>query len=162
MKTTIVVSLAVAAAMSVAPAQETKPEKTLGEKTADTLGKAGERAKDAGRALTDTTKKAADAVVDVVTPDKDARRVEVKLTEHQIDMPKTLKPGKTAFVVRNAGKEKHNFEIEGEGIEKKFVANLSPDETKVLNVDLKPGTYKIYCPVKDHEGEGMKMNLTVK
>jgi uncharacterized cupredoxin-like copper-binding protein len=77
-------------------------------------------------------------------------------------MPKKLEPGKTAFVVRNAGKEKHNFEIQGAGIEKKFFADLGPDETKVLHVDLKAGTYKVSCPVKDHEGEGMKLNLTVK
>lgn len=148
--------------MCLATAEEKKSDKTLGEKTAETLEKAKEKTKDAGRAVAETTKKAADAVVDAVTPDKDARKVEVKLTEHQIDMPKQLGTGKTAFVVRNAGKEKHNFEIVGEGIEKKFFAAVSPDETKVLHVDLKPGTYKVYCPVKDHEGDGMKLSLTVK
>jgi uncharacterized cupredoxin-like copper-binding protein len=42
------------------------------------------------------------------------------------------------------------------------MADLSPDETKVLHVDLKPGTYKVTCPVGEHEDEGMKLNLTVK
>jgi uncharacterized cupredoxin-like copper-binding protein len=42
------------------------------------------------------------------------------------------------------------------------MATVDPNETKVLHVDLKPGTYKVYCPVKDHEAEGMKLNLTVK
>jgi uncharacterized cupredoxin-like copper-binding protein len=173
MKTKLYISLAVAAALSAASAAEQKSEKTFGEKTADTLEKAGERAKDAGRALADgakdagraiadTTKKAADTVVDAVTPDKDAHRVEVTLSEHRIDMPKSLGTGKTAFVVRNAGKEKHNFEIEGQGIDKKFMTSLSPDESKVLHVDLAPGSYKVTCPVKDHEGEGMRLNLTVK
>jgi uncharacterized cupredoxin-like copper-binding protein len=64
--------------------------------------------------------------------------------------------------VRNTGKEKHNFEIEGQGIDKKFMTSLSPDESKVLHVDLAPGNYKVICPVKDHEEEGMKLNLTVK
>jgi uncharacterized cupredoxin-like copper-binding protein len=77
-------------------------------------------------------------------------------------MPKQIESGKTAFVVRNAGKEKHNFELTGEGIDKKFLATVDPNETKVLHVDLKPGAYKIICPVKDHEEEGMKLNLTVK
>jgi uncharacterized cupredoxin-like copper-binding protein len=162
MKTKLYISLAVAAALSAASAAEQKSEKTFGEKTADTLEKAGERAKDAGRALADTTKKAADTVVDAVTPDKDAHRVAVTLSEHRIDMPKSLGTGKTAFVVRNAGKEKHNFEIEGQGIDKKFMTSLSPDESKVLHVDLAPGNYKVTCPVKDHEGEGMRLNLTVK
>jgi uncharacterized cupredoxin-like copper-binding protein len=86
----------------------------------------------------------------------------VKLTEYHIDMPKKLAAGKTAFVVRNAGKEKHNFEIEGEGMEKKFLATLDPEQTKVLQVELKAGTYKVYCPVKGHEGKGMKLSLAVK
>src|SRR5678816_1085816 len=131
MKTTLYVSLAIAATLAAASAAEQKSEKTFGEKTADT-------------------------VVDAVTPDKDAHRVEVTLNEHRIDMPKSLGSGKTAFVVRNSGKEKHNFEIEGQGIDKKFMTSLSPDESKVLHVDLAPGNYKVICPVKDHEEEGMK------
>jgi uncharacterized cupredoxin-like copper-binding protein len=158
MKTVLIVPIIIAAALSVATAQE----KTLGEKTSETLQKAGEKAKEAGRAVVDGTKKATDVVVDAVTPDKDARHVEVKLVEHRIEMPKQLGTGKTAFVVHNTGKAKHNFQIAGEGIDKKFMADLSPDETKVLHVDLKPGTYKVTCPVGEHEDEGMKLNLTVK
>ena len=45
---------------------------TLGEKTSETLQKAGEATKDAGRAVAETTKKALDSVKDVVTPDSDA------------------------------------------------------------------------------------------
>jgi uncharacterized cupredoxin-like copper-binding protein len=173
MKTKLYVSLAIAAALSAATAEEKKTDKTLGERTANTLEKAGERAKDAGRAiadgakgagrtLADTTKKAADTVVDAVTPDKDAHRVEVTLNERRIDMPRSLGSGKTAFVVRNASKEKHNFEIAGQGIDKKFTTSLSPDESKVLHVDLAPGNYKVICPVKDHDEEGMRFDVTVK
>jgi uncharacterized cupredoxin-like copper-binding protein len=162
MKPITIVSFALAAAMSVAVAEEKKSEKTLGEKTADTLEKAGEKAKETGRAIVNKTKEAADAVKDAVTPDKDAHKVDVKLTEHHIDMPKALGPGKTAFVVHNAGKEKHNFEISGQGMEKKFMLNLEANETKVLHVDLKAGDYKVSCPVGDHESEGMKLSLKVK
>jgi hypothetical protein len=144
MKTILFASLALVGAMAVATAEEKKADKTFGEKTADTLQKAGEKTKDAGRALVDSTKKAGEAVVDAVTPDKDARKVEVTLAEHRIEMPKSVDPGKTAFVVHNAGKEKHNFEIQGQGIHKKFMTSLSPDESKVLHVDLTPGNYKGY------------------
>jgi len=158
MKTITISSFVLAAVMSLATAQD----KSLGEKTSETLQKAGEKVKDTGRAVADTTKKAADAVVDAVTPDNDARKVDVKLVEHRIEMPKHVAKGKTAFVVHNAGKEKHNFEIAGEGIDKKFMVDLGPDQTKVLHVDVKPGSYKVYCPVGDHEEEGMKLNLTAK
>ena len=159
MKNTIFVPFTFAACLSLVSAEE---KKTLGEKTSETFEKAKEKTKEAGRAVADTTKRAVDKVVDAVTPDEDARKVEVKLSEHHIEMPKTLGTGKTAFLVRNAGKEKHNFEIKGEGIEKKFFADIAPNDTKVLHVDLKPGNYKIYCPVGDHATDGMAANLTVK
>lgn len=162
MKTTLLVSILLAAAVSIAAAEEKNAVQSLGEKTGAALGKAKETTKDAGRAIADTTKKATESVVDAITPESDARKVEVKLSERQIDIPKRLEPGKTAFVVHNSGKEKHNFEIQGEGIEKKFFSDIGPNETKVLHVNLKPGNYKAYCPVKDHSSEGMSVNLTVK
>jgi uncharacterized cupredoxin-like copper-binding protein len=158
MKTPLIISLTLAAAVSAISAEE----KTLGEKTGDVLEKAGESARDAGHVIVDKTKKAAGAVKDALTPDKDARRVEVTLKEHEIEMPESLEAGKIAFVVRNAGSEEHNFEIEGQGIEEKFLTDLAPKDTKVLNLRLKPGTYKVYCPVEDHGAEGMKRTVTVK
>jgi uncharacterized cupredoxin-like copper-binding protein len=158
MKTTLFATLALAGALSFASAEE----KTFGEKTADTLDKAAQKTKEAGRAVADTTRKAVDSTVDAVTPDKDARKVDVTLTEHKINMPKSISAGKTAFVVTNNGKDKHNFEIEGQGLDKKFMLNIAPNDTKTLHVELKPGTYKVLCPVGDHAQEGMTLNLTVK
>jgi uncharacterized cupredoxin-like copper-binding protein len=90
------------------------------------------------------------------------RTVEVKLTEHRIDMPSSLEAGATTFKITNAGKAEHNFAVEGEGIDKELDANLEPGATGTLIVELKPGTYKVYCPVGNHEEKGMKMQLTVK
>ena len=66
MKTVLFASLALAAAISLAPAQEKKSDKTL--------EKAGEKTKAAGRAVVDTTKKAADAVKDAVADRADSAR----------------------------------------------------------------------------------------
>jgi len=161
MKMKILYSTIIAAALSTVPAFGAE-EKTLGEKTSETLGKAAEKTKEAGRAAVDATKSAATAVKDAVTPDRDAQKVEVTLTEHRIEMPRAIPAGKTAFVVTNSGKMKHNFEVEGQGIEKKFLATVDPSETKTLHVDLKPGNYKVFCPVKDHEEKGMDVTLMVK
>jgi uncharacterized cupredoxin-like copper-binding protein len=158
MKTTLFACLALAGALSFASAEE----KTFGQKTAETLDKAAQKTKEAGRAVADTTRKAADSAVDAVTPDSDARKVEVSLREHKISLPESIGAGKTAFVVTNKGVGKHNFEIEGQGLEKKFMLNLAPNDTKTLHVDLKPGTYKVFCPVGDHADEGMKQDLIVK
>jgi len=80
--------------------------------------------------------------------------VEVKLTEFSIAMPTTVPPGPVTFSVTNAGTMEHNFEVEGQGLEKKFETNLKPGETQSLRVDLPAGTYTIYCPVDDHKARG--------
>ncbi len=55
----------------------------------------------------------------------------------------------------------HSFEISGQGIDKKLDTNLQPGETKTLQVDLKAGSYVVFCPVDGHQNQGMKVNLTV-
>jgi len=168
--TPVVLTLAMAAS-SVLAADPS--EKTLGEKTSDVIEKAADKTKEAGKAAAEVTKdaanatvdaskRAAEAVKDAVSPDPDARRVDVRLVEHKIEMPAQVASGKTAFVVTNTGSKKHNFEIEGQGIERKFVLDLAGGETKTLHADLKPGTYKVYCPVGDHAEHGMQTDLIVK
>jgi hypothetical protein len=162
MKTVPMIALALATAFSIATAEEKKSDKSLGERTIETLKKGGEKTKEAGRNVAKATKKATETVVDTVTPDKDARQVEVTLTGRQIDVPKNLESGKTAFVVRNADTAKHNFEIQGEGIEKKFFTGIAPDETKVLHVHLKPGIYKVFYRGKGEAAHGKASELIVR
>lgn len=87
--------------------------------------------------------------------------VEVTLTDFRIDMPSTLPAGPTTFRITNAGKSEHNFEVEGEGIETELAQNLQPGESGTLEVDLRPGTYHVYCPVANHEERGMAVELMV-
>jgi uncharacterized cupredoxin-like copper-binding protein len=88
--------------------------------------------------------------------------VEVKLSEFKIEMPASIPAGVTAFKVTNVGKANHNFEIEGNNIEKKFDTILKPGETNTLEVQLSPGEYEVYCPIGNHEAMGMALKLTVK
>ncbi len=88
--------------------------------------------------------------------------VEVKLTEFHIDMPISVSAGATTFKVTNKGKETHGFEIEGNGIEKEIEPKLAKGSSGSLQVDLKPGTYKVYCPVDGHKMKGMRLERTVK
>jgi uncharacterized cupredoxin-like copper-binding protein len=93
---------------------------------------------------------------------QDGQKINVTMTEYKFDMPATAKPGKTSFVIKNAGKKTHNFKITGEGIDQKLAANPKPGQTETLQVVLKPGTYEITCPVDFHTQKGMKTTLTVK
>ena len=88
--------------------------------------------------------------------------VEVKVKEYTIEMTTSVSPGPTTFKVTNTGKETHGFEIEGNGIEKEIKPMLKQGKSGSLRVDLKPGTYKVYCPVKGHKMLGMSLDLTVK
>ena len=119
-------------------------------------------AKNAAKTVAHGAKRAADTVVDAVTPDSDARRVDVTVTDNRIDMPTHLKPGKTAFVVKNAGKTTQNFEVEGRSIDRKFVAAPNPGETKVLHVILKRGTYTAYSPDKEGNKRIAEVTLRVR
>ena len=56
----------------------------------------------------------------------------------------------------------HNFAIEGNGLSQKLASDLPRGDTTDLSVDLKPGTYTIYCPVDGHRGKGMQRTLTVQ
>jgi len=88
--------------------------------------------------------------------------VEVKVKEYTIEMTTSVGAGPTTFKVTNTGKETHGFEIEGNGIEKEIKPMLKQGKSGSLRVDLKPGTYKVYCPVKGHKMLGMSLDLTVK
>ncbi len=86
---------------------------------------------------------------------------EVHLIEYQIHMPKSLSAGRIAFNVENGGKEDHAFEIEGNGVHQQTTV-LKRGDTTALEVDLKPGTYTVYCPVDGHKDKGMTTTLVVK
>ena len=88
--------------------------------------------------------------------------VQVELISFEIRMPDTLPAGLTQFVVTNIDEEmEHNFEIGGPAIELRLDSNLLPGQSGVLEVDLAPGEYQVYCPVDDHAAEGMQLTLTV-
>jgi len=90
-----------------------------------------------------------------------AATVEVHLTEYTIAMPKTLPAGPTTFTVHDDGAKAHSFKIEGQGLEELLAKPLHPGETGMLQVTLKPGEYKIYCPIGSHSAKGMAITLTV-
>jgi len=68
--------------------------------------------------------------------------------------------GTTTFAVVNNGQTTHALEIEGNGIEEE-TDELQPGDSADLTVDLKEGTYEIYCPVDGHRAQGMEGTLTV-
>jgi uncharacterized cupredoxin-like copper-binding protein len=87
--------------------------------------------------------------------------VEVHLSEYAIAMPHTLPAGPVTFLVRNEGKKTHSFKIEGPGLIEALAKPVKPGASESLEVTLKPGEYRVYCPVGDHEAKGMTIPLAV-
>lgn len=88
--------------------------------------------------------------------------VDVQLTEYEIHIPDTLPRGETSLKIINAGKTNHNFAIEGNGTNQKLTSDLTRGDSVTLAVDLKPGSYVVYCPVDGHRGRGMQRTITVR
>jgi uncharacterized cupredoxin-like copper-binding protein len=88
-------------------------------------------------------------------------QVPVSLAEFAISMPSALPAGRVTFAITNDGTITHSFEIEGNGIEKALKNPLEPGQTDMMSVNLDPGTYTVYCPIDDHRGQGMELEVTV-
>ena len=149
-------------------------EKTVAEKTEEVWDETKKKTKEVSKAVVKTTKETTKAVAKktketvkaiehkIDTPDADARKVNVTITDGGVQMPASLRPGKTAFIVTNSGKKKHNFEIEGENLDKSFWFAIAPKDSKTMQVDLKPGIYDAHCSVGEHANKEAKVKLMVK
>jgi hypothetical protein len=162
--------LACAFCCAVAQAEE----KTVSEKTEEVWDKTKQKTKEVTKTVAKKTKETAKTVANktketvnaiehkIDTPDADARKVNVTINDGGVQMPASLRPGKTAFIVKNNGKQKHNFEIEGEHLDKSFWFAIAPKDSKTMQVNLKRGTYEAHCSVADHADKEAKVKLAVK
>ena len=90
-----------------------------------------------------------------------AQNVAAKETEFKIALPKTaVHAGQVTFDVQNDGKIPHDLVVQGNGVDAKTPL-LDAGQSKTLTVDLKPGTYDVFCSVPGHKEAGMDVKLTV-
>jgi uncharacterized cupredoxin-like copper-binding protein len=68
--------------------------------------------------------------------------------------------GTVTFRVTNDGGADHALEVDGEGIEEE-TGTIRPGESAELTVELKEGSYELYCPIGNHRDQGMEGTLTV-
>jgi len=90
------------------------------------------------------------------------KTVAVTESEFKIQLPKDhLSPGSYKFDLTNEGQIGHDLVVEGPGVDDEKTPVIDGGKTAVLTVDLKSGTYKLYCSVPGHEQAGMKLELKV-
>jgi uncharacterized cupredoxin-like copper-binding protein len=124
------------------------------------FGKESGEAKAGGESTSQTTT-AATTTASTTTQAPTATKVAVSETEFKITFAQTpTKAGSYAFAVKNDGKVPHDFVVEGNGVKEKTKL-LNPGASDTLKVDLKPGTYDVYCSVPGHKQAGMDVKLTL-
>lgn len=137
--------------------------KTVAKKTKQAAKTVARETKETAKTVANKTKETVNAIEHKIdTPDADARKVPVTMTDGGLQMPGNLRPGKTAFIVKNTGKQNHNFEIEGPNLDKSFWFSVAPKSSKTMQVDLKPGSYEAHCTVADHANKEAKAKVVVK
>jgi uncharacterized cupredoxin-like copper-binding protein len=88
--------------------------------------------------------------------------VDISETEYKLDpSDPTVSAGKVTFNLTNDGGTTHNLEVEGDGVEEES-DDIQPGQSTSLSVDLKPGSYEIYCAIDGHKDLGMEGTLTVQ
>lgn len=88
--------------------------------------------------------------------------VKIGESEYKLDpSDATLKAGSVTLDVTNDGTITHNLQIEGNGVEE-TTDSLAPGDTGELTVDLKPGSYEMYCTIDGHKDLGMEGTVTVQ
>lgn len=96
------------------------------------------------------------------TAPKGPKSVPVTESEFKIVLPSTtLSPGTYTFDLTNKGQVGHDLVVDGPGVSNEKTPVIDSGKTAKLTVDLKSGTYKLYCSVPGHEQAGMKLQLKV-
>ena len=68
--------------------------------------------------------------------------------------------GAVTVTGKNVGTIVHTLEVEGNGVEKK-TGNIQPGSSADLKLNLKPGTYQMYCTIPGHKQAGMLGKIVV-
>lgn len=114
----------------------------------------------------DSATDSAAAATATPTATNDTAVIHVPLTEWSVVVSQgVVSPGTFNFHAMNQGANTHAFEIEGNGQEWKSDP-IPPGGTATLTPTLTVGTYEVYCPIVDsngnHKERGMRTTFTVQ
>lgn len=72
--------------------------------------------------------------------------------------------GKWRINLKNNGEDEHDIQIRNNTTKVVLAKSqiFLPGENGTITVRLKPGSYKLFCGVADHEARGMKWKLLVR
>ncbi len=72
--------------------------------------------------------------------------------------------GKVIIDFINRGQDEHNLNVVApvEGSVEGSIPNTDPGAHPSISLTMRPGSYRLFCSIADHEAKGMKATLTVK
>jgi len=90
--------------------------------------------------------------------------VQVTAVEYHFTLSRTTVPaGKVIFDFVNHGQDEHNLNVApGEEPTVGSLANAPAKGVEQLQLQLRPGTYTLFCSLPEHEKKGMKATLVVE
>jgi plastocyanin len=76
----------------------------------------------------------------------------------------TVPAGKVIIEFVNHGQDEHNLHTlePGEGSEGGSLPNTAPGAHPQLSLEMRPGSYTLFCSLPGHEAKGMKATLVVQ
>jgi uncharacterized cupredoxin-like copper-binding protein len=72
-----------------------------------------------------------------------------------------IPPGPAVLTIENRGSEVHNLFVEGPGVSSAAGDTIPEGKSATLDVNFKPGTYMLYCPVANHREKGEQVTVTI-
>jgi plastocyanin len=96
------------------------------------------------------------------TPPPLPARTAVDLDEWRVTPAyRELAAGEVEFNAANLGEDDHDFSIREDAAPLRTVA-LAPGASASVRITLDAGVYTLYCSLPEHEGKGMRANVTVR
>jgi uncharacterized cupredoxin-like copper-binding protein len=92
-----------------------------------------------------------------------AKTTTITVTEREFHITPSVRRvarGRVRFVVKNTGKYPHALAIRGAGVSKRTPV-IKPGTSAVLVVDLRSGSYTLWCPIPGHAARGMKATVSL-
>jgi plastocyanin len=90
--------------------------------------------------------------------------VQVSAVEYSFTLSRTNVPaGEVVLEFVNNGQDEHNLHLEnGEGPRSESIGNTPSKGVDDLHLQMRPGSYTLFCSLPTHEARGMKATLTVE
>ena len=89
--------------------------------------------------------------------------VEMTLTDFRY-APQTIevRHGQVTFRARDTGRLPHNVSVRGPGGERVVLSTMLPGDSDEATIRLRPGSYRLFCAIANHEELGQYATLHVR